>query len=123
MNRPAAKSFEDLIVWQKAHAMVLEVYRCSTRFPKTETYGLVSQMRRAAVSIPANVAEGFKKRGKSDKARFLNIAQGSLEEVRYYFILARDLNYLDDRNGTMPQLNEVSRLLEAYARAVLNSIE
>ncbi len=84
MKRLPAKSFEDLIVWQKAHQLVLAVYRMSEGFPKSEVYGLTAQLRRATVSIPANIAEGFKKRTKADKARFLNIAQGSLEECRYY---------------------------------------
>jgi len=113
-----AKRFEDLIVWQKAHALVLGVYRESANFPRTEVYGLTSQMRRAAVSVPANIAEGFKKRGRSDKARFMNIAQGSLEETRYYLILGRDLGYLDG-DAVRTQLEEVSRLLEAYTRALL----
>jgi len=113
-----ARTFEDLIVWRKAHALVLALYRETSRFPKSETYGLTSQMRRAAVSVPANIAEGFKKRGRSDKARFMNIAQGSLEETRYYLILGRDLGYLDD-DVLRAQLEEVSRLLEAYARALL----
>lgn len=121
MNRQPARSFEDLVVWQKAHALVLGVYRESAEFPKTETYGLASQIRRAAVSIPANIAEGFKKRGKSDKARFLNIAQGSLEETRYYLILARDLGYLKP-GDLMQQLEEVSRMLEVYARRILTSV-
>ncbi len=95
MKSHPAKSFEDLIVWQKAHRIVLSVYRMSERFPKHEIYGLTSQMRRAAVSIPANIAEGFKKRTKADKARLLNIAQGSLDECRYYLILIKDLNYGD----------------------------
>ena len=90
-----AKSFEQLIVWQKVHRFVLGVYRFTEKFPHSETYGLTSQLRRAAVSIPANIAEGFKKRGRADKVRFLNIAQGSLEECRYYLILAKDLNYGD----------------------------
>ncbi len=111
-----AKTFEDLIVWQKAHALVLAVYRASADFPKTETYGLTSQLRRAAVSIPANIAEGFKKRGRADKLRFMNIAQGSLEEVRYYLILSRDLKYHTD-SKLMPLLEEVSRLLDSYMRA------
>jgi four helix bundle protein len=115
-----AKRFEDLIVWQKAHTLVLGVYRESANFPRTEVYGLTSQMRRAAVSVPANIAEGFKKRGRSDKARFMNIAQGSLEETRYYLILGRDLGYLDD-DVLRTQLEEVSRLLEAYTRALLTS--
>jgi four helix bundle protein len=78
MKREPAKSFEDLIVWQKAHALVLAIYRMSDVLPKNEQYGLTSQLRRAAISVPANIAEGFKKRTKVDKARFMNIAQGSL---------------------------------------------
>ncbi|MDA2926621.1 four helix bundle protein [Acidobacteria bacterium AH-259-G07] len=73
-------------------------------FPKFELYELRSQLRRAAISIPANIAEGFKKRGKGDKARFMNIAQGSLEETRYYLILARDLGYLKNE-GLQRQLS------------------
>ncbi|MBI5772634.1 MAG: four helix bundle protein [Verrucomicrobia bacterium] len=118
--RPAAKSFEDLIVWQKAHQFVLSVYRFTESFPNKELYGLTSQLRRAAVSIPANIAEGFKKRDKADKARFLNIAQSSLEECRYHLILASDLNY-GDASPLKLQLSEVSKLLEAYARAILDS--
>ena len=91
MKREPAQSFQDLIVWQKSHLFVLEVYKLSQNFPNNELYGLVSQLRRAAVSIPANIAEGFKKRGLADKVRFLNIAQGSLEECRYYLILTSDL--------------------------------
>ena len=76
MNREPAKTFRDLIVWQKAHQFVLAAYRLSESFPKPEIYGLTSQLRRAAVSVPANIAEGFKKTGRADKARFMNIAQG-----------------------------------------------
>ena len=119
-RRAAAKSFEDLIVWQKAHAWVLAIYRVSDAFPDKEKFGLTSQLRRAGVSIPANIAEGFKKRGVRDKLRFFNIAQGSLEECRYYLILARDLGYAETDQLTQ-QLAEVSRLLEAYHRTILNS--
>ena len=94
MAREAAKSFRDLEVWQKSHAVVLEVYKLTRRLPKEELFGLISQMRRASVSVPANIAEAFKRRGKPDKARQLNIAQGSLEELRYFFILCADLSYL-----------------------------
>jgi four helix bundle protein len=90
-----ARTFEDVEVWRKAHAWVLGVYRLTESFPKQELFGLTSQLRRAAISVPANLAEGFKKRGLSDKIRFYNIAQSSLEECRYYLILARDLNYGD----------------------------
>lgn len=117
--REPAKKFEDLIVWQKAHQFVLEIYRITERFPKYELYGLVSQVRRASVSIPANIAEGFRKRTKADKANYLNISQGSLEEVRYYLILAKDLKYADTTNLHI-LLSEVSKLLEAYRKSILN---
>ncbi len=115
-----AKSFEQLIVWQKAHQFVLEIYRLTENFPRKEIYGLTSQLRRSAISIPANIAEGFKKRGRADKVRFLNIAQGSLEECRYYLILAKELNY-GDVSKLQPQLMEVSKLLEAYSAKILAS--
>lgn len=122
MIREPAKSFQDLIVWQKAHQFVLSTYDFSSDFPKTEVYGLTSQLRRAAVSIPANIAEGFKKRGSADKLRFLNIAEGSLEECRYYLILAKDLNY-GETETLMTQLEEVSRLLIGYSKSILNSLQ
>ena len=117
--RAAARTFEDLVVWQKAHQFALAVYRLTQAFPRSEVYGLTSQFRRAAVSIAANVAEGFRKRGSADKVRFLNIAQGSLEESRYYLILARDLEY-GDVSEAKAVLEETSKLLEAYSRAILN---
>ena len=119
MKRAPARTFEDLIVWQKAHAFVLGVYRLSSEFPREEIYGLTSQLRRAAVSIPANIAEGFKRRGRLDKARLLNVAEGSLEEARYYLRLAADLGY-----PVKPQpandATEVGRLLGSYARTLLS---
>jgi four helix bundle protein len=118
----AAKTFKDLIVWQKAHLFVLGVYRLTNGFPKSELYGLTQQFRRAAVSIAANIAEGFRKRTKADKARFMNIAQGSLEESRYYLILAGDLGY-GEMEAVIFQLEEVSKLLDSYSRAILNSAE
>lgn len=121
MERAPAKSFRDLLVWQKAHQFVLSSYRFSDRFPQRETYGLTSQFRRAAISIPANIAEGFRKKSKSDKARFMNIAQGSVEECRYYLILATDLKYGQGQE-LMSQLEEVSRLLERYQSAILTSV-
>src|SRR5215472_8016252 len=95
-----AKTFKELVVWQKA-----------------EIYCLTTQTRRAAISIAANIAEGFKKRSLNDKTRFFNIAQGSLEECRYYLILAQDLEYADTRNLEI-FLEEVSKLLSAYLLAV-----
>ena len=120
MERKPAKDFQDLIVWQKAHQFVLLSYRYSESFPKYELYGLTIQARRAAISIPANIAEGFKKKTKPDKVKYLNIAQGSLEECRYYLLLAKDLGY-GDTSQLMTQLEEVSKLLEGYLSSILNS--
>jgi four helix bundle protein len=121
MQRLPAQNFQDLIVWQKAHQFVLGVYRVSKGFPREEIYGLTSQFRRAAVPIPANIAEGFKKRGRPDKARFMNVAQASLEECRYYLLLTRDLGYGDTKK-LMVQLEEVSKLLGRYTSVILNSV-
>jgi four helix bundle protein len=120
-GRARAARFQDLVVWRKAHQLALCVYGVTSDFPPSERYGLTQQFRKAAVSIPANIAEGFKRRGRGDKARFLNIAQGSLEECRYYIILARDLGYLPDSEPSELVLEEVSKLLVAYGRAILNS--
>jgi four helix bundle protein len=120
MQRIPARTFQDLIVWQKAHGFVLAAYVLSKKFPRDETYGLTSQFRRAAVSIAANIVEGFKKKGQRDKARFLNIAQGSLEECRYYLILIADLRY-GDTGELNDRLEEVSRLLTAYTNVVVSN--
>ena len=120
MEREPAKTFRDLVVWQKAHRLVLDLYRTSVSFPKDETYGLRLQMRRAAVSVPANIAEGFKRYGVRDKGRFMNIAQSSLEELRYFLILANELRHLDDAH-LMSQVEQVSKMLLAYYKAILNS--
>ncbi len=114
----AARSFEELEVWQAAHQLVLDVYRMTEMFPKHEMFGLTSQFRRAAVSIPANIAEGFKKRGKPDKLRFYNIAQGSLEECRYYVILAHDLGYNSD-DSNKAAIERISRMLDGYMKAIM----
>jgi four helix bundle protein len=119
ISKPA-RTFQDLLAWQKAHQFVLAVYAITTIFPKQETHGLSLQLRRATVSIPANIAEGFRRRGKADKARFMNMAEGSVEECRYYLILAMDLGYADTQ-GLTTSLEEVSRLLGAYAAAILSS--
>jgi len=118
--RESAKTFEDLLVWQKAHLFVLAVYRLSETFPNHEVYGLTSQFRRAAVSIAANIAEGFRKRSKTDKIRFFNIAQGSVEECRYYLLLAKDLGY-SNAPEIVQLLHEVSKMLEAYIQSIQNS--
>lgn len=111
------KSFTELIVWQKAHQLVLGIYTLTNDFPKHEIYGLTSQVRRAAVSIAANIAEGYKKKGSKDKLRFFNIAESSLEEVRYYCILIKDLEYADTDKLT-PLLDEIGKLLSSYMKKI-----
>ena len=118
--RSAARTFRDLLVWRKAHEFVLAVYAFTAGFPKQETYGLSLQMRRVAVSIPANIAEGFRRRGKADKARFMNVVEGSVEESRYFLILAQDLGY-GNAGPITALLEELSKLLNAYASAILSS--
>jgi len=116
-----SQTFKDLIVWQKSHNLVLDIYRLSDDFPQREIYSLTSQLRRAAISIPANIAEGYKKTGIADKLRFLNIARGSLEEVRYYLILAQDLRYAktDDMSD---KLDEVGKLLYGYMKGIVSNM-
>lgn len=121
MQKPS-QNFQELIVWQKAHQFVLDVYSFTKSFPNSEVYGLTSQLRRAAVSVPANIAEGYKKSGLTDKARFMNIAQGSLEECRYFLILAGDLKY-GDTSQLLLQLDEVGRLLDSYASSIIKKRE
>ena len=117
------QSFTDIIAWQKAHEFVLIVYSMTRCFPVEERYGLSSQFQRAAVSIPANIAEGYKRLGKSDKLRFLNISQGSLEECRYYIILSKDLEYISDERFQVVtnKIEEVSRVLNAYSKGIVTS--
>ena len=115
--------FQRVIAWQKAHEFVLLVYCISRHFPEDERFVLTSQLRRAAVSIEANIAEGYKKTSRADKLRFFNIAQGSLEECRDYHILAKDLDYINGEE--FEQLKNsilmTSRFLNAYCNGVINN--
>ena len=115
--------FQRVIAWQKAHEFVLLVYRISKHFPEEERFGLTSQLRRAAVSIEANIAEGYRKISKPDKLRFLNIAQGSLEECRDYHILAKDLGYINNEEyAQMKQsITITSKFLNAYCEGIINN--
>lgn len=115
--------FEDILAWQKAHQFVVMVYQSTKNFPDFEKFGLNSQFQRAAVSVPANIAEGYKKLSKADKLRFFNISQGSLEECRYYCLLSKDLGYIDE--DTFQQLSQACRdtsyMLNAYIKGVVNN--
>ena len=112
------ETFEDLVVWKRAHALVLEIYRITRDYPKDEKFSLVSQMRRAAVSVAANIAEGFKKRTLRDKSNFYNISQGSLEELRYYLILSADLGYLKPNEDLKVFTEEIGRMLNGLIKSM-----
>lgn len=112
-----SQSFRDVLVWQKAHAFTLAVYRTTDAFPKHEQFGLTSQLRRAAGSIPSNFTEGFRKNTVPDKLRFYNIAQGSADECLYHLILSHDLSYADTTQ-LQADLEEVCRLLQGYINGI-----
>lgn len=114
----AIQNFRDLTVWQKAHALVLATYKLTKSFPDDERFGLVSQMRRASVSVAANIAEGFVRKGRQDKLHFYNMAQGSLEETKYYLILAKDLGYTKDIIAEAKLAGDVGRLLYALMLSI-----
>ena len=113
-------SFKDILAWQKAHEFVIKVYKTTKTFPEWERYGLSSQFQRAAVSIPANIAEGYKRLGTADKLHFMNIAQASLEECRYYILLAKDIDYINAHTQEVldTSIEEVSRLLNGYCKGI-----
>ncbi len=114
--------FEDVIAWQKARLFINHVYRVTQEFPSHERYGLTSQFQRAAVSIAANIAEGYKRVGKDDKLRFYNYSQGSLEECRCYIYLSCDFNYIsiDESNKMIEEIEETSKILNGYITAIKN---
>lgn len=114
------KTFKELIVWQKSHKLVLEIYKITKSYPKDEIYALTNQIRRAAVSISANIAEGYKKKSKPSKLNFLNISEGSLEEVKYYIILSKDLSFITEKeyNSLDALCDEVGRLISGYSMAI-----
>jgi four helix bundle protein len=115
------ENFRDLEVWKKAHQLVLAVYGLTKDFPSDERFGLVSQMRRAAVSVPANIAEGFKRKGKGDKVRFYNFSEGSLEELKYFFILSKDLGYAAETQSLMDDAEVISKMLYRLIESINNS--
>ena len=107
--------FTELKVWERSHALVLEIYRVTAGFPEEERFNLLSQIRRAAASVPTNIAEGAKRNGAQDYARFLNIAEGSLSETEYLVMLTRDLGYLglDDATRLLVEIEAIAKMLYA----------
>lgn len=117
-NEDKLEKFQDLLVWQKAHQLALGIYRVTRDFPKEEKFALVSQMRRAAVSVPANITEGFRKRGSKDKLNFYNIAQASLDELYYYIILSKDLGFIQDGSNFIHLIEEIARMLSGLIKSI-----
>ena len=113
------KSFEDILAWQKAHQLALEVYRLTALYPRSEIFNLTSQTRRCAVSVPSNIAEGYRRNGKNDSLHFYNIAQASLEEMRYQLRLAKDLEYISEIQfiGVSKMAEEVSKVLAGWIKS------
>jgi four helix bundle protein len=118
----AASSFRDLEVWREAHKLVLLVYKATEGFPTAEQFGLRSQIRRAAVSVPANIVEGFKRQGWQEKIRFYNIAEASLEELKYFLILAHDLAYIREIDPLEAQAATVGRLLFRFREGAAKAL-
>ncbi len=113
------KKFEDLLFWKKAYELVLKIYEQTRKFPSEEKFGLISQMRRSAVSIAANISEGFKRKSKKDKMNFYNIAQSSLSELKYYVILSKDLGYL----GTEKEIEILNKITGEVERMLVGLIK
>ncbi len=114
MEKQKIQNFTDLIVWQKGHKLVLEVYKQTKKFPKDELFGLVSQIRRASVSITSNIAEGFGRFSEKEKLHFYSFAYGSLMEVQNQIIIAKDLGFINEEemSNIVPLATEVAKMLQ-----------
>jgi four helix bundle protein len=112
--------FKNLKVWQRSHQLVLDLYRLTASFPSNERFGLTSQLRRSAASVPTNIAEGAKRQGQQDFARFLNIAEGSLSETEYQVLLSADLGYLPSgkADNLFEEISEIARMLNSLRAKV-----
>ena len=116
-------TFQNILAWQKAHEFTLQVYETTKDFPEDEKFGLTAQFRRAAVSIGANIAEGYKKLSKADKLRFLNIAEGSMAECMNYIILSKELNFISDDQYEIlcNTIENAGKLLTTYSNGIINN--
>src|SRR5438552_18885858 len=118
-RRPRIDSFEKMKVWQEAHALTMKVFAATPKLPAEQQAGLALQMETAAVTVPKSIAEGFKRRGPRNKAHFYNLAQTSLEGLRYYFILCRDLGYEIAYDDLSYRGDQVARMLDGLIRSML----
>jgi four helix bundle protein len=115
------RDFRKLKIWQRSHQLVLLIYKATVKFPKEEIYGLISQIRRSCISIPANIAEGCGRSGEAELNRFMKIAMGSASELEYHLLLAHDLDYLksEDYKQLVAEVSEIKRMLTAYVRKLM----
>ncbi|MDP2684209.1 MAG: four helix bundle protein [bacterium] len=113
------KTYKDLLVWQKAHNLVLSVYKITEEYPKHELFALTSQIRRAAISVSANLVEGFRRQSIKDSINFYNMSDASLEELKYHLLLSKDLNYINinEYNTIMNKAEEVGKLLTKWLQS------
>ena len=116
--------FTEVKVWQRSHKLALEAYRVTATFPSAERFGLISQLRRAAASVPTNIAEGSKRESNHEYARFLNIAEGSLAETEYLLMLSRDLGFLarDTADGLLQEITDIARMLNSLKKKVVELV-
>ena len=115
---PKVESYQDLVAWQKAYDLVLQVYEVSKDFPADERFGLTQQVRRAAVSVPSNIAEGWGRNTRGDYARFVDMARGSIYELQTQLQIARGLGYVDRLHSVYEQVAEVERIINGLSRAL-----
>ena len=116
------KDFKKQVIWQRSHTLTVEIYKATKSFPKEELYGLTSQIRRAIVSVPTNIAEGCGRRTNAELANFLNIASGSASEVEYELLIAKELEYItaDQYNSWTQEICEIRSMLAAYMHKLKN---
>ena len=120
-RRPRIDSFEKMKVWQEAHSLTMRVFKLTPSLPGEQQAGLAQQMEEAAVAVPKNIAEGFKRRGPRNKAHFYNLAQTALESLRYYFILCRDLKFDIHYDDLAMHTEQVSRMLDGLIRSMMRA--
>lgn len=118
-----AKDFQELLIWQRGHALAVRIYRVTDTFPKTEQFGLTNQLRRAAVSVPSNIAEGFERSTGKDFAHFLSITRGSLAEVQSQILLARDLLYVspEECESLLQETTHLHKMINAFKSSLATS--
>jgi four helix bundle protein len=114
------KTFRDLKVWQKAHQLVLDIYKATHDYPSEEKFGITAQLRKSASSIPTNIVEGYKRHGRKEFLHFLNVADASLEETKYHALLSKDLGYLKEItfNRLMADCEEIGRMLDGLQKSL-----